>query len=359
MTHFDNPSGGNRLRKAWITFGVLAMLSLAYAGFWFFLALGVQERALDWVAEQRVRGWTVRYDSLQATGFPFSIRLDITNPGIGAPNAARPWGWEGERLQALFRPWNLQAGRLTTSGQQMLAVPYAGGLETFNGSATGIEALFGFSGAGLRDVRLKLAGVNLKPETVGLGEVRIETADVHLGRVGAQGGDHKTPTWELAGAAENLILPWLKVSPLGPKIESLNLDGRLMGALEKGPLIESLENWRDGGGTVEIGKLILQHGALLVRADGTLALDGGLQPIGALTARIEGFFETIDALKGMGVVKPRDAVTAKIVLGVLSRKPANGGAPTLNLALTVQDSRLYAGPVRLLKIPEVDWRKVF
>jgi hypothetical protein len=99
----------------------------------------------------------------------------------------------------------------------------------------------------------------------------------------------------------------------------------------------------------------MQHGPLKINTNGTLALDGKLQPIGALTANLEGFFETIDALKRLGVVKARNAITAKVVLGVLSRAPSGGGPAILNLALTAQNRYLYLGPVRLLELPEIKW----
>ena len=135
----------------------------------------------------------------------------------------------------------------------------------------------------------------------------------------------------------------------------LSFKARLIGTIKNGPLEQSLEDWRDGGGTIELEKLRVQHGPLKINTNGTLALDGGLQPIGALTAQLVGFFETIDALKRLGVVKARDAVTAKMVLGVLSRMPEGGGPAILNLALTAQNRYLYLGPVRLLELPEIKW----
>jgi hypothetical protein len=43
-------------------------------------------------------------------------------------------------------------------------------------------------------------------------------------------------------------------------------------------------------------------------------------------------------------------------MGVFSRTPSGGGPAVLNLALTAQDRHLYAGPVRLMELPEINWR---
>ena len=69
------------------------------------------------------------------------------------------------------------------------------------------------------------------------------------------------------------------------------------------------------------------------------ALDNKLQPIGALTV-LEGFYQTIDALKALGVVTARNAITAKVLIGVLSRAPVDGGPPVLNLSITAQNQNL-------------------
>ncbi len=64
----------------------------------------------------------------------------------------------------------------------------------------------------------------------------------------------------------------------------------------------------------------------------------------------------MDALRKRGLVRSRDAVTAKLVLGALARTPEGGGPPTLNLAITVQDRTLFAGPVPLARFPAIPWK---
>ena len=83
------------------------------------------------------------------------------------------------------------------------------------------------------------------------------------------------------------------------------------------------------------GRLVIVYGPFSMRANGTLALDAEMEPIGAFTAKARGFFGLIDALQAKGLMRAGDAVTAKMVLGILSRKPARGGPPTLSLPVTL------------------------
>jgi len=355
MEDFDNPAKTNSHRW-WIGSAVLAVLALAYGGLWLMLAFGSRDTVLQWIDDQRGHGFAVHYDNLEVTGFPLSIRLEFTNPGFGAPNATHPWSWEGAHLGLLFKPWNMRSLAAITSGQQVLAIPIKGKTEIFKGEAALIEAILDLSGTGAKSAKLMIEQINLKAESPTLAAIRIKQANVHVERLITGKADHQTASASLALSLKGLGGPWLAASPLGGDIQKLIFKARQMGSFDKGPLIQSLENWRDSGGTMEISKLALQHGPLKISADGTLALDDKLQPIGALTARMEGFFETIDALKNLGAVKPRDAITAKMVLGVLSRRSENGAPAHLNLALSAQGNKLYAGPIALMEIPEIDWR---
>ena len=356
MANFDNPPLKPRRRPWWIAAAGLALLALAYSLFWFSVATKSRDAVVQWIDTQRANGFTVRHDSLVTSGFPFSIRLRFINPGFGAPHVRSPWGWEGASLELLIKPWNLQNIRATTSGSQMLALALKGKTETFNGEAEKAELALRLSGGEPRSGHLLLKGIELKAETIGQTGISVAVADLQIERLVTGKADYLTASASLSASMQGIEGPWLNASPLGGLVQSLALEARQMGSFDQGPLVESLENWRDNGGTIEIGTLNFQHGPLKFRADGTLALDDKLQPIGALTARVEGFFETIDALKQLGVVKSRDATTAKMVLGVLSRKSSSGGPAHLNLALSAQSGRLYAGPIALMELPKVDWR---
>jgi hypothetical protein len=144
--------------------------------------------------------------------------------------------------------------------------------------------------------------------------------------------------------------------PLGRDVARLALDTRLLGALRPGLLVDILPLWRDAGGTVEIGHLEMEWGPLAVQGDGTIALDADLQPIGAFTAKAQGFFEVLEVLRRRGIIASRDAMTATVVLGVLSRGATDGGPATLSIPLSVQSRTLYAGPVSVAKLPQVLWR---
>jgi hypothetical protein len=50
-----------------------------------------------------------------------------------------------------------------------------------------------------------------------------------------------------------------------------------------------------------------------------------------------------------------DAVMATMALSALSKRPKDGGAPFMNVSVTVQDSELSVGPLKIMKMPHFDW----
>ncbi len=344
-----------RTRRPWlIAFSIMVLFFTIYSCLWLVLALSLRDQVVNWIDDQKDQGFNVRYNKLQATGYPFAICLEITSPRLGVPKTSTSWDWQGTNLRVMFEFWDRKSFRLETSGQQTLALSKAGQIKKFSGNIDYALGQFVFSDGEIKKVGIALQGVQLTNRDTADATISIPSAQLSLDRLKRAKGDYQSASWSLSGSTAGLSLPWFSASPLGNNL-GLSLKARLIGIIKRGPLIQSLEDWRDRGGTIELEKLKLKHGPLKINTNGTLALDGKLQPIGALTANLEGFFETIDALKRLGVVKARNAITAKIMLGVLSRTPKGGGPAILNLALTAQKRHLYLGPVRLLELPEVNW----
>jgi len=143
---------------------------------------------------------------------------------------------------------------------------------------------------------------------------------------------------------------------MGRQVSELILRGELTESFgTTGFNAQALTQWRDAGGTLEANRIQVGYGPLFLQGNGTLALDGDLQLVGAFSARIQGFFQTVDGLRRGGVIRRPDASMAKVVLGMLSKQPKNGGPATISLPLTLQERALFAGPVRLIKMPEIHW----
>ena len=137
-------------------------------------------------------------------------------------------------------------------------------------------------------------------------------------------------------------------------IDAFSLAATMRGPLPAAPLDRALTSWRDGGGTLDIDEARLAWGGSIITLTGTLALDGAMQPEGALTATLDGGDKIVDQLVAAGALKERFAGFAKSVMRAISTPGDDGGK--VHLPVTVQDQRIYVGPAAVAALPHVTWR---
>ena len=125
-----------------------------------------------------------------------------------------------------------------------------------------------------------------------------------------------------------------------------NFDFSLFGPIPDGDVDSALRRWRDDGGTLELNSFRVRWGPLGIESNGTIALDGEMRPIGALTADIIGYGDIIDALIMSNMIPLGDAFLAKVAFNMLADKPEGGGPPVLrSVPVTAQGGGIFVGPV--------------
>jgi hypothetical protein len=332
----------SRFRLPGVTWAVAAGL-VSYVIFWFVMAEQFRDAVRTWA--EGGDGTRAAYSRLSLGGFPFLVRLSIEDAELSRPGL---WAWRGGSVVLEARPWSPWRVRVRAPGDFEIDLPGPAGPAAWKGGAGEMLADVAFEGGRAIDTRITISDFEL---TAANRRLAVARGSVRLILLGDASANHLTASADLRVEARDLEAPG--GLPLGPRLGRIALTARMMGGIGRGA--GALAYWRDKGGTIEVTELALDYGPLKARASGTAALDGAMQPVGVFTARIRGFFQTIDALKARGLIRARDALTAKMVLGVLARKSDDGGSPILSLAVTVQDRKVYAGPVALAEVPEVRW----
>ena len=353
------------IRYSLISVVIAALLSLSYTGLWFFGATQLRKAVLGWVEMRRSEGVAVTYDRLELSGFPSSLQVLMTAPkmsraGFGGQGAESTGGrLEASRFLAQAVPWKFNQFDVDLSGELAASFAHEGKLINYKGAAKRLFSRWIMHGDGLPSAaKIEVKGLGLAHANGKKGappQVQVKSLHLTAERVFPGEITHQTPTFSLKLTGKDLRVPEFIPLPLGQDVSDLLVLGKILGELPPSSLVKALSKWRDGGGTVEVKQIRLRHGPLDVLANGTLALDKELQPVGAMTARIRGFFATVDRLRRAGLIRSRDAAMAKLVLGALARRPSGGGPSTVSLPLTIQKGKLYAGPVTLAELPVIDW----
>lgn len=333
---------------------IVALAVAAAAGAWTIawhiaaqqLIAGVER----WAEQRRAEGWEVAYTGVAAAGFPTKLGAELTAPALAVP-ARGPggvsWSWRAPSVRVEVVPWRLD--RITLRNRGANQVSAMRDTLKVEGTLDCDDVLVRLEAAGRRDNGrglVELEGVKLRlTEPAVTADASHFAIDLRLYRV--QPGDHTQIAADLGLGINNLVTGLLGAVRNTPI--TANLHANLMGAIPAGPLDQAVAAWRDDGGTIEVRRLTFAASSVAVLANGTLALDNQMRPMGAASAAIRGFDEALDRLTGAGTVNPRDAQLAKLLLSAIAAPNAEGER-VLNVPITGQNGWLYVGPMRLTRL---------
>jgi hypothetical protein len=329
---------------------LLALLAAAWSAFWFHAAGMIETGVAEWVEARRAQGFAVEYASLAVEGFPFHWRVAIDQPHLAGIGPAG-WDWRGDRAVATLQPWALRDIPLSFAGAHRISGGTGDLAETVLVSATRPAGRIMLDEDGRLDrLSFDLGDATIRrdadPAAISIARLRLEVRPYRRPDP-ASGAD----VLDLAFDAETVKLPAAPPNGLGDVIAKAHTILSVKGALPPGPLQQSIPAWRDAGGVIDANRIALRWGPLEIDGDGTLALDDEERPLGAFTARIRGYGETIDALAMSGLVRPREAAAVKIALNMLARQDDPRGARALKIPVTAQDGRLTVAGFPLARIP--------
>ena len=341
-------------RRRW-PFGTISMVVLTlalvagvWAAYWLYIVDRVETGIDDWVAYQQRQGVRFSYESLEVSGFPFWLNVRMEGASM-LFERGQSWEWRPPVLVAGIRPWRLTEIDLDLSGSHQFV-----GARRVDLMSRKLSAVIYVQRRGAWRGTLKGEGVSAEFSHVGNLSAKRVALNVHWGGNRLAAGQSPLRL-DLGG--DNIEVPATWSLPLGRGVAKLRLAAYVAGPLQLQRDRDVLVRWRDDGGTLELTRLSLEYGPLLVDGDGTFALDDDLQPIGTFVARAEGLMETLDALRLRNMIGIRQAMAVKLMLMALAYQPA-GGPPRLEASLTLQDREVTLKSLPIMKVPRIDWSRV-
>ncbi len=346
-----------RKRTLWLILLAIPLLVVgADTVYWYVIEQNLEQDFGFWLAEQRAAGWTANMGRPVRGGWPLAATLSVPAVSLqgGEPDIPGGLAWGAQELLLrvnLLRPTVLEVAprgaqhvRLAdgpdlpyTAGRLRVTMPLAPDPQS---SWVALEA---------NDLRVVLPWRSDATAALGIGELGLRADVSPTAAAGA-------PAVGVSLHAEAIDAPSEIARLLGPRIASIALEGALGGPM---PTMRSITEraaaWRDAGGSLEIKRLTLNWGPLDLSATGTLALDDELQPMGAGSAHIVGYAETLDALAAHGMLSKSAGTAAKAVLSLLAHSPDDGSPPDVDVPLTLQYRTLAMRQVPLLRLPEIAW----
>lgn len=325
--------------------GALLAFIAGYVVFWFLAARTVKADVGAWIAARNASGYRVSTAGYRVSGFPSTLVLTLKHVKIAKPAAG--WAWAAPKILVFVEPWNLHHVIVDFGNTQRFAFGVGGLRQSFDLNAKNAKASAlldkSFHVATLDSM---LAGAKISTNSgsiLDIGEVR-----AHARTNSGQNAAQPAGSVEIAVFAKNVTLPAGMGGVMGRGVKSFALEATVPPPLPSG--LDDLGVWRQNGGTIKIDHFDLDWGALTIGGSGTAALDKEMRPEAAFTTTVGGYDQAVDALVAAGELTPVNGVRAKIVLGLLARHDKNG-KQELEIPLTAEDGRLYAGPVALASLP--------
>ena len=334
--------------KLYLPFVALAVVALGWSAFWK-VAAGMTESGLDdWFAQERAQGrdWTCPNRSVG--GYPFRLEVRCAAPTFtGRIGAVAGAGSVGDVLVAahLYNPSLV----LAEVGSPLAFKAQDASLD-LSLAWTRLQASHRVRKGGLERDSLEIEGLVLRLGGRGLPTIaaKAEGFEVHL---------RPNPDRASAVSAMDLALRLSKLE--APALDGLSgyagpLDAVFAAtilqteALRGGDLAQSLEQWRQAGGNVEIREFKLAKGEALVEANGALEIDAAHRLAGRIELQMTGLGPLLQRFG----VSPGNAAIGGLLGGLLGGRapsaPAQAnGKGALRLPLDLNQGRAMIGPMRL------------
>ena len=162
-------------------------------------------------------------------------------------------------------------------------------------------------------------------------------------------------------AAEDASLPqaWLQalaLAGLGPRLAKLEFDGALYGSVLPLPsLREQLDAWRASDGKLDVRQLRLAWGDLDAGVRLSARLDPALQPALGGTLSVTNPNAALDSLARSGLIQRRALDGTKFAVGLLTRRPQDGGPPVAEIPISLQNGVVSVAQIPLTRLPPIAW----
>ena len=329
---------------------IVAACAVAF-GLWSFLWYAAQAwvktEVINWIGDQRRHGAEVAYESLETTGFPSGITVTLTQPKYKGHLFARMVQWSSDAVKFTAKPWAPWNFEVVGDGRHSLAFLDQG--MSWRGEVKSLSAQADLGDRWPENLDLSLSGLTLKGSTtIQMQSLRIQAQHNPDAQRGGTGLD-------LQISGMGLDVPGALPEPLPSFVDVFELDARATGTVKPGLLEQSLPDWQESGGQVELDRLKFRSGPIALAAGGKVSLTKEMQPQGQAMAKVQGLFQVLEILRAKGVMSDGEMVVATMGLAAMSKRPKDGGASEVNIAVKIEDGTLSLGPLKVMKMPTIDW----
>lgn len=302
----------NIIRRYWLT-ALTALITaaigimLTWAGFERHKAISrVQNEFDDFANSLAAVGYDLAYDRLTFSSFsPWQI-MRVENLRIYSLDGSNYWEWKCPELALSTDLWDANKIRLHFSSRQSIQR----GLKIWEVNVPQIGSEVQISKDG------KLQSFSIQAQDLSVNNLfTAEQFNLAGQRMAPHQIKEHSPFIDLVADVRNVDIDDITGWPLNKHIDHLYLNSEVIGVLEKQPIYsESLYNWIENGGNIEIRRMIINWKPLVLVGKGDLYFDEALNPKLSVNTSSIALIETLDRLNQNGMLDDKGVFVAKILL---------------------------------------------
>lgn len=315
---------------------VLFVAAISYGGVWYTVALDSQRVIQRGLEEMQLDGFRVASSEFEIGGFPYRITLTSPNVSINTPGGGL--GFEARDVTLTSHVWT--PGHWTMTGADGRFQLAKGDIQITDPSYIGSWRL---------DSEAWTGALSLDGATIERAPGLDASASVSALNFGLRKRLDTSGSADDALYGEEVLAATLRLKglvPAGASKPSLP-QAEIMASLSGGGLTDwsrdSIANWRDQGGIVEIEQLYVFWQGVDIRGNGSLALDERLKPLGSFGLTVS------DPVKLIEAADAADWIRGSAARNLLEEIEASEG----KLSLNMQNGELQAMGYRLRDLAPV------
>lgn len=330
----------NKLRVSLVL--LFSIIVISWVGLYLYVNKLLEIKIAVLEEDLKKKGYQLTYSHKVFSMNPFDFHLTLQDPTF--KDSIGLFEWKAEEVRFGLRIWDTYTLRCSFKGDQTLSIlkksPFPQGVLKFEGT-NGLLTLT--RDRVLDEVSLDIDRLySLTEDTkksLGLQALTLKVNNlsnpIHL---------HVLFKTNITGVEDKF-----------GSVISLEGDATLSG-YQKPTLPKTLEEWRDGGGILDVNVLKVSWPPIVAVANGTLTLDNEMYPLGSFSSRIEGYQEALSTMVDLGWVKSKNASAVGFVLDILGKSDETG-KKHLTIPITLQNKKLSIGPASLFKLQPIEGLK--
>ena len=339
----------------------MLLIALAYSIYWFSLSASLLRNVDKWIEEQNQQGYSISYGSLEVSGYPFRLHIDLTDVTVSEPGHPNRWTWNASHLVGLTLPYKLNHIILESRGSQRINYqenlgPVARAPFHYSVAVNTESARTSLVFSKQKLVRLSIDLVKLNATRLGPDGDQVLAAErlqIHSRPLIRHAGMSTLPSSPSSGLdlflqADALSLPFddtFSALPAAP-IDTIKIN-ILMPDMDSTALnFSSFAIWAEGEGNIELTSSHILWDQIDITASGAFHLDEQARLEGEISSLIGGHNQLVDLLIDSGALDQNSGALMTSGLGLLA---AFSGDPQgrIKTSVRIKEGDVFLGPAKI------------